>query len=39
VEYVVGIIVVFKQEVLNNGTKQEALTIKVVSRKFKKGVN
>jgi hypothetical protein len=32
-EYVVGIIVVFKQ-VLNHGTKQEALTIKVVSRKF-----
>jgi hypothetical protein len=39
VEDVVGIIVVLKQEVLNHSTKQEALTIKVVSRKFKKGVN
>ncbi len=33
-EYVVGIIVVSKQEVLNYGTKQEALTIKVVFKKF-----
>jgi hypothetical protein len=39
VEYVVRIIVVSKQEVLNHGTKQEALIIKVVFRKFKKGVN